>query len=461
MKRALGISLIIATGAAGMALAQPSPPDPNKSPDAGSGAAPEAGSGGEQTLPPEHLGGTDTTSTSAGTPPLTSRTHPTTPTTTSPQGNEPLVLDTLRVGSNERLELYMFGGINAIAFDQDRATVYPAFVTDELGLLITAHLATGLIGRMESALSYNDQFGTNIDMERAYIEYRKNGFVVAGGRTHAELGYWNNAFHHGKWLQLTIDRPRVLRFEDSGGMLPVHQVGVTVEHGPDRGESGLDVVLAISNGHGPTLLGIQTNGDDNLAKALLLRIGGVGFAHDTLRFGVNAMVDRIRDDVFTNAAGMTVPVYPLLPNASMTELITGAYLALRSDTLSVFSEVYNVLHVGGGKSWDTTDGFAVVGYRIGNYIPYGLLEARYGDGGSDPFYNPDPEAAPEATGATNNIEVIAGLKYELSPWCAFKFELGARHLGGNQTGANQGVDEMPLIDSTNEYRAQVNWSFGR
>ena len=195
---------------------------------------------------------------------------------------------------------------------------------------------------MEAALSYNDQFGTDIDMERVYIEYRSNGFVVTGGRTHAELGYWNNAFHHGKWLQLTIDRPRVLRFEDDGGMLPVHQTGVTFEHGPPRGEEGLDVVLAVSNGQGPTNLGIQTNGDDNLAKALLLRIGGVGFARDTLRFGVNAMIDKIQGDSFVNPAGLTVPVYPLLPNANMTALITGAYLALRAEKLSVFSELYNV-----------------------------------------------------------------------------------------------------------------------
>jgi hypothetical protein len=377
----------------------------------------------------------------------------------------------LRIGSNERIELYMFGGISAVAYALDAnglSSPSPAFVTDELGLLVTAHLAPGLIGRMEAALSYNDQYGTDIDMERVYLEYRKNGFVIAAGRTHAELGYWNNAFHHGKWLQLTIDRPRALRFEDAGGMLPVHHVGVTLEHGPARGESGLDLVVAVSNGHGPTLLGIQTNGDNNFAKALLVRIGGVGYNHDTLRFGINAMVDKIDGDTFVNAAGMTVPVYPLLgtetgrsPTASMMELITGAYLALRSDTVVAFSEVYNVLHTGNGKSWDTTDGFAVVGLRMGKSTPYGLVEARFGNGGNDPFYNPDPEAAPEATAATDNVGVIAGLKYDLSPWCALKFELGARHLGNNQTGANQGVDEMPLVNGANEYRAQVNWSFGR
>jgi hypothetical protein len=220
-------------------------------------------------------------------------------------------------------------------------------------------------------------------------------------------------------------------------------------------------VLAVSNGHGPTLLGIQTNADDNAFKAVLVRVGGVGFAHDTLRFGVNAMVDQLAAETFTNAAGMAAPVYPLLPNTTMYELITGAYVALRTDAVVVFSEIYNVLHTGGGKRWDTTDGFVVAGYRLGKMIPYGEVEVRYGDGASDPFYNPAVEFTPEATAATNNVELIAGMKYDLSAWSALKVELGYRRLGGHQSGANQGVDETPLVSNTNDFRAQVNWSFGR
>ncbi len=405
---------------------------------------------------------------------MTAPTSPTTPATR----NEPLVLDALRLGSNDRIELFMFGDTSLIARSQfppgvDRPGGAPlAFSLGELGLQVTAHLAPGLVGRMEAAISYNDGYGTDIDLERVYIEYRKKGYVVAAGRTHTELGYWNNAFHHGRWLQLTINRPRVLRFEDSGGMLPVHHIGVTFERTPERGESGIEAVVAVGNGHGPTQLGIQTNGDDNIAKSLLLRIGGVGYAHDTLRFGVNAMIDKIRGETFINAAGNEVPVYPLLgletgasPTASMTELITGAYLALRAEDLEVFSEVYNVLHTGGGKSWDTTDGFVVAGLRFGSWIPYAQFEARYGDGGTDPFYNSDPEFAAEAGAPTNFVEGILGLHYDLSAWSALKLELGARQLGSGQTGfmgmgANQGPD-IPLKNGQDDYRVEINWSFGR
>ena len=45
------------------------------------------------------------------------------------------------------------------------------------------------------------------------------------GRFHTDIGYWNTAFHHGLWLQIPVERPHVLRFEDDGGLVPVHWVG--------------------------------------------------------------------------------------------------------------------------------------------------------------------------------------------------------------------------------------------
>ena len=44
---------------------------------------------------------------------------------------------------------------------------------------------------------------------------------------HTLLGYWNQAYHHGTWLQTTVFRPEIYRWEDDGGgLLPVHEVGV-------------------------------------------------------------------------------------------------------------------------------------------------------------------------------------------------------------------------------------------
>src|SRR5262249_50716786 len=156
------------------------------------------------------------------------------------------------------------------------------------------------------------------------------------------LGYWNNAFHHGRWLQLTIARPHVLRFEDDEGILPIHHVGIAVVHSPPRGDPGLEVAVGVSNGHGPTILGIQNLGDDNLAKSVLLRVGLVGLLHDTLRFGGNIAIDKMKG----------YPFYPDTASMPMNELITGFYLALRSETWIVFSEAYDILHTSNGMSWN-------------------------------------------------------------------------------------------------------------
>jgi len=61
--------------------------------------------------------------------------------------------------------------------------------------------------------------------KRAQITSGRMTVSLSAGRTHA---CWvvHTAFHHGTWVQTTIDRPRIFEFEDAGGPLPIHNVGV-------------------------------------------------------------------------------------------------------------------------------------------------------------------------------------------------------------------------------------------
>jgi hypothetical protein len=43
---------------------------------------------------------------------------------------------------------------------------------------------------------------------------------------HTPLGYWNQYYHHGAWFQATATRPEMYLFEDDGGILPVHEIGI-------------------------------------------------------------------------------------------------------------------------------------------------------------------------------------------------------------------------------------------
>ncbi len=49
------------------------------------------------------------------------------------------------------------------------------------------------------------------------------------GRFHSPGRYWNSAYHHGQYLQTSITRPLIEKFEDEGGIVPSHVTGVMLE----------------------------------------------------------------------------------------------------------------------------------------------------------------------------------------------------------------------------------------
>jgi hypothetical protein len=69
---------------------------------------------------------------------------------------------------------------------------------------------------------------SGIDIERYRLTYKKNSwFSVSAGRFHTSLGYYNTAYHHGNWFSTAEGRPIMYLFEDSGGILPMHMVGLS------------------------------------------------------------------------------------------------------------------------------------------------------------------------------------------------------------------------------------------
>ncbi len=95
-----------------------------------------------------------------------------------------------------------------------------------------------------AALFYANDFGSVrvlgeyiIDDEESRFGRLKFGWepdnsnILWIGRTHNPSSYWRDQFHHGGWLQPTINRPGIADFEFSGGILPVISTGITLEGG--------------------------------------------------------------------------------------------------------------------------------------------------------------------------------------------------------------------------------------
>lgn len=58
------------------------------------------------------------------------------------------------------------------------------------------------------------------------------------GRFHNPQGYWNTQYHHGMYLQTAISRPGIERFDDEGGVLPSHYIGLQLDGSEDIGSDG-------------------------------------------------------------------------------------------------------------------------------------------------------------------------------------------------------------------------------
>ena len=47
---------------------------------------------------------------------------------------------------------------------------------------------------------------TRESVERAIVKYSHNDAIqVSAGRYHTPIGWWNAGYHHGRWLQTTIN----------------------------------------------------------------------------------------------------------------------------------------------------------------------------------------------------------------------------------------------------------------
>lgn len=69
------------------------------------------------------------------------------------------------------------------------------------------------------------------------------------GRFHNPQGYWNTQYHHGTYLQTSISRPGIERFDDEGGVLPSHFIGLQLDGTRNIGaEGGLRYEAALGAG---------------------------------------------------------------------------------------------------------------------------------------------------------------------------------------------------------------------
>ena len=202
-----------------------------------------------------------------------------------------------------------------------------------------------------------NQFG--VDVERYLLTYSQNEyFNLSAGRYHTAIGYYNTAFHHSTWLQTTTGRPLMFAFEDQGGILPIHNVGVEAYGRIPSGSLGLHYVAEVGNGRESRSPieeePVQNTITDKSHKAVNFEL----FARPARLPGLQVGFSAYRD--------------VLIPGQlAVGETILAAHAVYSTPSFEWLNEALVVRHTPeGGHTFQTPGWYSQISQRFGSYRPY-------------------------------------------------------------------------------------------
>lgn len=308
-------------------------------------------------------------------------------------------------------ELALYGDVGGDASKADRGSTTAGFTASHLDLFTSTSAGawTLLAETMFEATEANE---LHVEVERLQLGYLVNDHLrVIVGRFHAAFGYYNDAFHHGAYYMVPVDRPAMVEFEDGGGLIPAHGVGVHADGRFELGDGHLRYDLEITNGRGSTPDLVLVNHDTNRAKAGLVRLRyEPGGALDGLVIGANVYADRLD-------APAADPITGLAAHGPLRELELGAHAAYTEHGVHAIAEALALRHVDTANGRHTVIAAAFVegGFAIDRVIPYVRYEWMHARDG-DPYFGIAP--------GTDSHAASVGVKHVTTENVALKLQAG-------------------------------------
>lgn len=255
---------------------------------------------------------------------------------------------------------------------------------------------------------FHPEADTNVadfHLERANIKYEAADYLnIKVGEMHTALGYWNQEFHHGSWLQTTINRPEIYKWEDdTGGFLPLHAIGIYLFGTHELNNFDLEYDLGVLNGRGKERHEIQNMDDKNNFKALSLSLSVKPDIIEGLSVGAVFYYDEIPENPSTASRAKQID-----------EFIIGENIVYKYENLELLAEFFNIFHDDktSGKDYDTFGFYAQAGYKIDKITPYYRFD--YID-----FEQTNPYFTPYDIDIQKHT---AGIRWDIFTWNALKFE---------------------------------------
>jgi hypothetical protein len=296
------------------------------------------------------------------------------------------------------------------------------FAVGQMTLFITSNLSDRVGVIAEPVLEADDRNAFNFELERLLLQFTANEhFKASVGRYHTAIGWYNTAYHHSAWLQTAIGRPFLFEFEDEGGILPIHNVGVSMTGQIPSGRWRLRYVAEIGNGRASrTRLDEPTQNvrDENSGKSVNAAILARPDWARGLQMGFSAYRDR------------RTP----LGSAKVNEMILAAHAIYQTSGLEWLNEVVVVRHAeDGAADTSTSTGFyAQIAKSLGRWRPY--LRYQYLNVPSTDVVFPD-------IGRVSGPSI--GLRYDLNQFSAFKVQYDFVDRGS--TGVNAVATQLSFV----------------
>jgi len=256
-----------------------------------------------------------------------------------------------------------FRGFSDVGFtDTDQKGSHSTFFTGAFNLFMTSRLSDRFSVLGELIFEFDPSNGVHTDLERAEFHYTPSDyFNLTAGRFHTSIGYYNTAYHHASWLIPTATRPFLFAFEDQGGILPTHNVGLSANGAIPSGPLGLHYVAEVGNGRASITTtaasSVQVQQDDNSHKSWNLAAFSRPAALPGFQIGASVYGDRL---------------YPTgLPKIS--EYIMDGYITYHPSRFEFTNEFVEIRHalVGTNTVFHTPGFYSLLSKDVGRGVkPY-------------------------------------------------------------------------------------------
>lgn len=228
------------------------------------------------------------------------------------------------VGPN--LQIRGFGDFTYAASNLKGAT--NSFTLGQFDLFMSSKLSQHWNFIAESVIQGDKATNTfGFEIERLMVTYHLNDyFNAAFGRYHQKIGYYNTAYHHGTYFQTSVGRPFIFEFEDGGGILPIHNVGVSAYGKLPSGRLGLHWVAEIGNGrtsNSPNAEYVQNVFDENNRKSVNIALFARPEWMEGVEIGGSVLKDRLYPTGFSR----------------MNQTVSSAYVAYDRSGTEILNEV--------------------------------------------------------------------------------------------------------------------------